>query len=120
MTILLFLILAVGTVIYMATPLFWERFWPFLDGSAAGEIRRAKREGLWAISDIDSEYEMGKITEGDYASLRGRLKSDLMEAMKREREVLGGAGAEESEELPHNLKRKLLFEVLRICGLKRR
>jgi hypothetical protein len=119
MTVLLFVILAVSSVIYMATPLLWERYWPFLGGSVVAEIKRAKRESIWAINDIDGEYEMGKLSGDDHSALRAGLKSDLAEVMKREREVLGHGAPHGGEALPENFKRSLLTEVLRICGLNR-
>lgn len=119
MSVVVFFVLAIITFIYLAVPLMQERFWPFIDSSPVAELQREKREGLWAISDVDAELEMGKITPEDHGALRGVLKSELLEVMSREKALLGEVDAQGIEGMPASLKGKLLYEVLRICGLKK-
>ena len=115
---ILFAIMVVAALVYVLLPLFDEPCWPFLKKGVLTELRSAKKEGLMAISDLDNEYEMGKLTKEDYVSLRESLKREVAPVLKKEMEI---AKQEESKpaELPtDNTTSDLVREVIRICGIK--
>lgn len=118
MSVVVFFVLALAALIYAASPLLWERFWPAFDKSLVIEIQREKKEGIWAISDVDSEYEMGKLTDHDYTALRAHLKEDLIKVMQKEKALLKNTEHQAIASVAPVFKRKLLSEVLRICGTK--
>ncbi len=117
--VIFFFVLAIATLAYAGLPLLRERTWPELDSHPVTDIQREKREGLWAIADIDSEHEMGKLTKEDHAALRVRMKEELAVTIQKERSMAGHAYASGERDIPLPLKKKLLFEVLRICGIQR-
>ncbi len=116
--VIVFFMLAIATLVYAGSPLLGERIWPQLDSRPVTDMQREKREGIWAISDIDAEYEMGKLTTEDHAALRARMKDELAVIMQRERSMAGHVHASGERDIPLPLKKKLLFEVLRICGIQ--
>ncbi len=116
--VIFFFVLAIATLVYAGAPLLRERTWPQLDSRPVTDIQREKREGLWAIADIDSEHEMGKLTTEDHAVLRVRMKKELAVIIQKERSMAGHAYASGESDIPPELKKKLLFEVMRICGIQ--
>jgi hypothetical protein len=119
MAMTLFFCLALAALLYLAVPLFWEPYWPWISKSPLEEVRKEKTMGIWAIADVDGEYEMEKLTEHDYSALRSHLKTELLEVMERERGLKKYAGSVLAHDIRPGLKRNLLYEVTRICGLKR-
>lgn len=118
MILLLFFCITLAAFFYLAIPVFKQPYWPCRETSPLAEIRKEKRKGIWAIADVDSEYEMGKLTEKDHAALRTQLKKELLQIMNRERALLESSGSTPEMDIEPGLKNKLLLEVSRICGLK--
>ena len=116
--VIVFFILALASLIYVGAPLLHERIWPQLESRPVSEIQREKREGIWAISDVDNEYEIGKLTEEDHEKLRAGLKEELAEIMQRERSMLKAGDVPRDRDIPRPLKKRLVFEVMRICGIQ--
>jgi hypothetical protein len=48
-----------------------------------GRLNQRKETLLQNIADLDFEYNMGKLSEEDYASLRGNLKRQAMETLEQ-------------------------------------
>jgi len=119
MSLILFFCIAMATLFYLALPIFRQPYWPCRETGPLSELRREKRKGIWAIADVDSEYEMGKLTESDYITLRGHLKNELLVIMSKEKKLLQDSGRAPDKDIRPELKSKLLIEVARICGLKR-
>jgi len=119
MNFVLFFCITLAALIYSAFPLFRQAYWPCREKSLLSEIRQEKRKGIWAIADVDSEYEMGKLTEKDHTALRAHLKNELLLTMNKEKELLQSGGRIPERDIRPDLKSKLLLEVARICGLKR-
>ena len=119
MSLVIFFCLTVTVLIYLALPIFREPYWPCRETGPLSEIKKEKRKGIWAIADVDSEYEMGKLTESDYTALRGNLKNELLLVMNKEKNLLQSSGRIPEKDIRPELKNKLLIEVARICGLKR-
>ena len=119
MILFLFFCITLAAVFYLAFPILGQPYWPCRETSPLAQIRKEKRKGIWAIADVDSEYEMGKLTENDYAALRSQLKKELLQVMNREKSLLKGAGQTPDMDMNPALKNKLLLEVSRLCGLKR-
>jgi hypothetical protein len=117
--IIIFFILAIASLIFIGLPFLAEQAWPQLESRPFTDIRRKKREGIWAISDIDSELEMGKLTTEDHAALRVRMKEELAGIIQRERDMADHDNESREQDIPLPLKKKLLFEVMRICGIQR-
>lgn len=120
MSVVVFFLLALACLLYMGSPLVMQKYWPALKSSPLSELQRARKEGIWAISDVDNEYEMGKLTEADHAYLRQRLKAELLVVMEQEKKLTEDISmpAEDSDISPP-LKKNLLAEVLRVCGIQR-
>jgi hypothetical protein len=119
MNLALFFCITLAALFYLAFPIFRQPYWPCRETSPLSEIRKEKRKGIWAIADIDSEYEMGKLTQGDYTALRTNLKNELLLVMNKEKSLLQSGGRVPDRDIRPQLKKKLLLEVARICGLKR-
>ena len=119
MSLIVFFCITIAILIYLAFAIFSQSYWPCRETSPLSEIRKEKRKGIWAIADVDNEYEMGKLTETDYAALRNNLKKELLMIMNKEKKLLQNAGRIPDNDIRPALKNKLLIEVSRICGLKR-
>jgi hypothetical protein len=48
-----------------------------------GRLNQRKETLLQNIADLDFEYNMGKLSDEDYASLRGNLKQQAMETLEQ-------------------------------------
>jgi hypothetical protein len=103
-------------LVYILVPLMKESYWPFIRRGALAEIHEEKKEGLWAISDIDFEYEMGKLTREDYASTREFLKKQTLPVLEREKNLSEKIILKPKKEISRDLKKDINKEVLRICG----
>lgn len=114
--IIIFFILILAFLLYILSPLINESYWPFISRGAIAEIQEEKKEGIWAISDIDFEYEMGKLTKEDYDSTREFLKRRALPVLKRERDFSKNIILKPGKEISKNLKKNIIKEVLRICG----
>ncbi len=119
MSLILFFCIALVALFYLALPIFKQPYWPCRETSPLSEIKKEKRNGIWAIADVDNEYEMGKLTESDYTALRSHLKNELLQVMNKEKKLLQDSGRTPEKDIRPELKSKLLIEVARICGLKR-
>jgi hypothetical protein len=118
MTALLFVLIILVSLIYVLFPLFNEPYWPFLKRGTLSELHSAHKEGVIAITDLDEEYAMGKLTREDYVHIRDGLKHDIAPVMKKEIEI-----SREETSFPdgrgrNGLTAGLLREVIRICGIK--
>ncbi len=118
MMVILFFILISASLAYILLPLAGENYWPFVSEGTLAGIQTEKKEGVQAISDIDFEFEMGKLTEEDHASTREYLKRQALPALKMERDLLDRMGLNPKQEISRKLKRDINKEVLRICGKK--
>lgn len=107
------------TVLFILLPLGKQPFWPQPAKTLLSEISRQKKMGIWAIADVDEEFEMGKLSPVDHGLLREYLKADLLSTMKQEKDLTSGGSRPEGKDIRLDLKLKLLSEVIRICGLKR-
>jgi hypothetical protein len=115
---ILFAIIVFVSFVYILVPLFGEPCWPFLKKGALTDLRRAKKEGLMAISDLDTEYEMGKLTNDDYVSLRESLKREVTPVLRKERDIKSHDVTTPVELPPDKFTSNLVREVIRICGIK--
>jgi hypothetical protein len=118
MTAILFAIILLITLLYILFPLFNERYWPFLKRGALSELHSAHKEGVIAISDLDEEYQMGKLSKNDYFHIREGLKHEIAPVLKKEMELSGEGSAGLSSQGRNGRTVELLREVVRICGIK--
>ncbi|NOX19849.1 MAG: hypothetical protein GXO99_01100 [Nitrospirae bacterium] len=111
-------VLTVIIVVYSILPLVKEKYWPFVNVKRLKEISEEKTTGMWAITDIENEYQMGKLTEKDYQLLREQFKREIIPLLKKEQELVGSGGLKErvNGDLDDDVRQKMLMEVLRICG----
>lgn len=81
-TVGLLIVLLVGS--WVAAPLFGapERMDPAAEPSARDRWEREKRQALAAIKETDLDFEMGKLSEEDYARMRARFEARAIEAME--------------------------------------
>lgn len=115
---ILLAVMVIFSFVYILFPLFGEPCWPYLKKGILTELRSVKKEGLIAISDLDTEYEMGKLTHDDYASLRERLKKEVTPVLRKEMDINAQVELKPME-LPQNkLTSNLAGEVIRICSIK--
>jgi hypothetical protein len=119
MTTVLFSAIILVALIYVLIPLFTEANWPFLKRGMLTELHSARKEGVLAISDLDEEYAMGKLTEDDYVHLRESLKHEIAPVLRKEIEMAGKETARPAGPVQDSLTAGLLREGIRICGLKR-
>ena len=115
---ILFAVMVILSFVYILIPLFGEPGWPFLKKGVLTDLRSAKRQGLTAISDLDSEYEMGKLTNDDYVSLRESLKSEVAPVLRKEMDIKAHEDSKPVELPPDKFTSNLVREVIRICGIK--
>jgi hypothetical protein len=119
MSLVVFFCIMLAALIYLALPILRQPYWPCRAETPLADIRKEKRRGIWAIADVDSEFEMGRLTENDHATLRTQLKNELLQTMNREKSLLESPGRIPGKDIDLDLKNKLMLEVSRICGLKR-
>jgi hypothetical protein len=117
MIAIIFFLFVLIALIYILSPLVGETHWPFLSKGKLTEIRSARKEGIWAISDVDSEYEMGKLTKDDHALLRNYLKGEVVPVIRAEKDLLGPL-LKPVKGISEGLREDLMREVVRICGKK--
>ena len=86
--------------------------WPLLKGSQSkpglvmdtrvGELLAQKDETLLAISELESDYNMGNLSQGDYRELRQKYEEKAVSILKavdglREEQALQGAASIDEE-----------------------
>ncbi|NOZ68233.1 MAG: hypothetical protein GXP46_03085 [Deferribacteres bacterium] len=118
MMLVIFFVLMLAFLAYIFLPLAQDSYWPFVRRGALAGIQGDKKEGLWAISDVDFEYEMGKLTREDYISTRESLKREALHVLERERDLSEKIALKPKREISEALKKDITREVLRICGKK--
>jgi hypothetical protein len=116
---ILFGVIIFGSFIYILMPLFGEPCWPFLNRGNLSDLHSARKEGVLAISELDEEYAMGKLTKEDYQQLREGLKHEVAPILKKEIEMTGKDIHASVVPSRNGVTGSLLREVARICGLKR-
>jgi len=118
MILLLLVVITIVVFLYVAVPLLREPYWQFVNLGRLMEIYEEKKIGLWAITDIDNEYEMGKLSEEDYKLLREQFKSEILSVLKRERELTGKQHIDRKDSNGHveKIREEALSEVIRIWG----
>jgi predicted RNA-binding Zn-ribbon protein involved in translation (DUF1610 family) len=82
-SVLIVILLSIGVIGYVAYPLIFKREenLSWTDSSSAvsyslRELQRKKETIYLAIKELDFDYKMGKLSEGDYQQLRQQLKTD--------------------------------------------
>ncbi len=118
MIYILLLLVTAGILIYTGMPLLREPYWPFVNLSKLREITEEKRTGIWAITDIENEFQMGKLSEEDYNMLMKQFRSEILPVLKKEQDLLGKSPGMSGEngDLNEEIRQRVLLEVLRICG----
>lgn len=118
MILLLLVLITIAVFLYVAVPIVREPYWQFVNLRRLKEIYEEKKTGLWAITDIDNEYEMGKLSEEDYRLLREQFKSEILPVLKRERELTGmeRIDGKDSDRHVEKIREEVLSEVIRIWG----
>lgn len=118
MILFLLVLITIAVFLYVAVPLVRESYWQFVNLRRLKEIYEEKKTGLWAITDIDNEYEMGKLSEEDYRLLREQFKSEILPVLKRERELTGmeHIDGKDSDRHIEKIREEALSEVIRIWG----
>lgn len=85
-TLVAALALGGGAVWFLVAPLRGRRSEAAEDTDAAEEPTSREREMIYqAILDLDHDLETGKIDAADHAELRGRLRAQAIEIVRRER-----------------------------------
>ncbi len=115
---ILFAVMVIVSFVYILIPLFGEPCWPFLKKGVLTDLRSAKKEGLMAISELDTEYEMGKLTNDDYVSLRASLKKEVTPVLKKEMDIKAHEELKPVKLLTDKFTSNFIKEVIRICGIK--
>ncbi|GBE03094.1 MAG TPA: hypothetical protein ENG95_06005 [Nitrospirae bacterium] len=116
--VIIFFILMLIFLVYILVPLINESYWPFVSRGTFAVIQEEKKECIRAISDVDFEYEMGKLTKEDYMVTREFLKRQARPALEKERDFSKGITLKPGKEISKSLKKSITKEVLRICGKK--
>ncbi len=115
-TLLLWTLLTAVTLIFVFLPLLKEAYWPFVKGGPLTGLYEEKKTGLWAITDLDTEYEMGKLTPEEYRALREEFKQEVLGVLKEEKKILMASGVSTPKTIHVPVRNRILSEVLRICG----
>jgi hypothetical protein len=118
MMTVLFITIILISFVYILVPLCYEAYWPFMKGGTLSELHSVRKEGVMAISDLDDEYAMGKLTKEDYIYLREGLKHEIAPVLKKEMEMAGKETPGSDGPGQDSFTTGLLREVIRICGLK--
>ncbi|HHN65596.1 MAG TPA: hypothetical protein ENK09_09565 [Nitrospirae bacterium] len=118
MIVALLILITVVTVLYVTLPLLREPYWQYVNLNRLRDIYEEKKTGLWALTDIDNEYEMGKLSEDDYRALKEQFKTEVIPVLMEERRIVGEAivGLDNKGSLNEKAKEAALSEVIRICG----
>ncbi len=118
MIVALLILITVVTVLYVTLPLLREPYWQYVNLNRLRDIYEEKKTGLWALTDIDNEYEMGKLSEDDYRALKEQFKTEVIPVLMEERRIVGDAivGSDNKGSLNEKAKEAALSEVIRICG----
>jgi hypothetical protein len=116
---ILFAVMVIVSFVYILIPLFGEPFWPFLKKGVLIDLLSAKKEGLMAISELDTEYEMGKLTNDDYVSFRENLKQEVAPVIRKEMDIKAHEESKPVKLPTDKFTSNFIKEVIRICGLKR-
>ncbi len=83
---LVFLLLAVGLVLFIGEPLLGQRrLRPGATPPQTQEVERLnlQKEGIYtAIQDLDFDYQTGKVDRRDYEALREQLEGEAIETLR--------------------------------------
>lgn len=92
MEIILIAVLVIGVIAFIAYPLFNTPRTEISDAPNALESLSAQRDSTYdAIRDLDFDFQMGKLSQVDYTSLRDKSKARAAQILK-EIDALGGNG----------------------------
>ncbi|HDH01039.1 MAG TPA: hypothetical protein ENG80_04435 [Nitrospirae bacterium] len=116
MILAVFFLFSLLLLFYILSPIFGERYWPFMRGGVFEQLYGERKTGIWAISDVDAEYEMGKLTEEDHSLLREQFKAEVAPVLLREKELTINSGLSPEKGLSGELREEMIKEVIRICG----
>ena len=75
--------LILGVAVFVAAPLFGptEALGAPVDPGERERWERQKRQALAAIREAEMDHEMGKLTQGDLATMRARFEAQALEAI---------------------------------------
>lgn len=98
MEIILIAVLVIGVIAFIAYPLFNTPRTEILDAPNALESLVAQRDSTYdAIRDLDFDYQMGKLSQSDYTSLRDKSKARAVQILKQIDELGGNGSPTETE-----------------------
>ena len=109
MEIILIAVLVIGVIAFIAYPLFNTPRAEILDAPNALESLAAQRDSTYdAIRDLDFDFQMGKLSQSDYAMMREKYKARAAVALQQI-DAVGdhgnGAPVEEQAAQPRAAKR---------------
>ncbi len=98
MEIILIAVLVIGVIAFIAYPLFSTSRAGISDAPNALETLVAQRDSTYdAIRDLDFDFQMGKLSQADYESLRDRSKVRAAQILKQIDELSGNGNHAEAE-----------------------
>jgi hypothetical protein len=84
--------MVIGVIAFIAYPLFTTSYANLAETSDALETLISQRDSSYdAIRDLDFDFQLGKLSQNDYAPLREKYKARAAETLK-EIDALGGDG----------------------------
>lgn len=96
-----------AAAILLGIGVLWLVFQPFVTPPTSEpeyveppELEETDRgQALLALKEIEFDRETGKLSDGDYAMLKGRYTERALDAMRREEAALAGSGGADLEQL---------------------
>ncbi len=84
MEIILIALMVVGVIAFIAYPLFTTQHGNMTSTPDALEVLMSQRDSTYdAIRDLDFDFQLGKLSQGDYAPLREKYKARAAETLKQ-------------------------------------
>lgn len=82
--IILIALMVVGVIAFIAYPLFTTQHGNIAGTLDALEVLNAQRDSTYdAIRDLDFDFQLGKLSQADYAQLRDKYKARAAETLKQ-------------------------------------
>ncbi len=121
MIYLVAVLLSIGILLYVLYPI-WQKKYRFaqlplaLDNSGVTSLQQLKNEMLMAIKEIDFEYQMEKMSQSDYESLKSEYQNRALQVLKRIDELENSHSKDEDIEAQIRVCRQQLKEQSRTNG----
>ncbi|MDO8687200.1 MAG: zinc ribbon domain-containing protein [Dehalococcoidales bacterium] len=80
----------------------------FFEDTEVSELLTQKDATLFAINELESDYEIGSLSQGDYQELRGKYEEKAVALIKTVDELRSGRGLDAASDIDDEIEARVL------------